>query len=138
MDLAADDKLSLAVTTTEHGQTPIYNTVGQAIVDACVRAGKEGRKFRVIIVIPAIPGFPGDLRRSGATGTRAIMDYQFKSINRGEHSVMGRIASQGVDPNRKPCPSPPPPCLSSNLPKGNKIGRRQSIFLYSTCVHMTV
>ncbi|BDD59293.1 hypothetical protein MAP00_004509 [Monascus purpureus] len=88
------------ITTTEHGQTPIYNTVGQAIVDACVRAGKEGRKFRVIIVIPAIPGFPGDLRSSGATGTRAIMDYQFKSINRGEHSVMGRIAAQGVDPNQ--------------------------------------
>lgn len=72
--------------------------IGRAIVDACVRAGKEGRKFRVIIVIPAIPGFAGDLRQPEANGTRFIMDYQYKSICRGEHSIMGQIAAQGVDP----------------------------------------
>jgi phospholipase D1/2 len=49
-------------------------------------------------VIPAIPGFAGDLRQKEATGTRAIMDYQYKSINRGEHSIFGQIAAQGVDP----------------------------------------
>ena len=38
-----------------------------------MRAGKEGRKFRVIVIIPAIPGFAGDLRSEAATGTRAIM-----------------------------------------------------------------
>ena len=54
------------------------------MVEACVRAAKEGRKFRIIIVIPAIPGFAGDLRDDAAIGTRAIMDYQYKSINRGE------------------------------------------------------
>lgn len=52
----------------------------------------------MIIVIPAIPGFAGDLRQNEATGTRAIMDYQYKSINRGEHSIFGQIAAQGVDP----------------------------------------
>ncbi|KAI9372639.1 hypothetical protein BJX61DRAFT_431411 [Aspergillus egyptiacus] len=86
------------ITATGDQQTPILNTVGRAIVDACVRAGKEGRKFRVIIVIPAIPGFAGDLRQNEAAGTRAIMDYQYKSINRGEHSIFGQIAAQGVDP----------------------------------------
>jgi phospholipase D1/2 len=73
--------------------------IGGAIVDACVNAGKEGRKFRVIIVIPAIPGFAGDLREDAATGTRAIMDYQYKSLNRGEHSIKERIRAQGVDPD---------------------------------------
>lgn len=68
-------------------------------MDACVKAGKEGRKFRVIIVIPAIPGFAGDLREDAAKGTRAIMDYQYKSINRGEHSIKERIRAQGVDPD---------------------------------------
>lgn len=63
-----------------------------------MRAGKEGRKFRAIIVIPAIPGFAGDLRQTEAIGTRAIMDYQYKSICRGEHSIMGQIAKAGVDP----------------------------------------
>ncbi|KAJ5722756.1 Phospholipase D/Transphosphatidylase [Penicillium malachiteum] len=86
------------ITATGDQQHPVYNQIGAAIVDACVRAGREGRKFRVIIVIPAIPGFAGDLRDSAATGTRAIMDYQYKSICRGEHSIMGQIAKAGVDP----------------------------------------
>ena len=70
------------------------------MVDACVRAGREGRKFRIIIVIPAIPGFAGDLRDDAAIGTRAIMDYQFKSIHRGEHSIMGQIKAAGLDPTQ--------------------------------------
>ncbi|KAI1134812.1 phospholipase D/nuclease [Hypoxylon sp. FL0543] len=86
------------ITATGDQQSPIHNTVGRAIVEACVRAGKEGRKFRVIIIIPAIPGFAGDLRDDAATGTRAIMDYQYKSICRGEHSIFEQIRAQGVNP----------------------------------------
>jgi phospholipase D1/2 len=88
-----------SVTATGKEQAPVHNLIGAAIVDACVKAGKEGRKFRVILVIPAIPGFAGDLREDAAKGTRAIMDYQYKSINRGEHSIKERIRAQGVDPD---------------------------------------
>ncbi len=88
------------ITATGDQQSPIRNTIGRAIVDAVVRAGKEGRKFRVIAVIPSIPGFAGDLRNDAATGTRAIMDYQYKSICRGEHSIFGQIKAQGVDPTQ--------------------------------------
>ena len=86
------------ITATGDQQAPVHNVIGRAIVDACVSAGKEGRKFRVIIVIPAIPGFAGDLREDAAMGTRAIMDYQYKSIHRGEHSICGQIKAQGIDP----------------------------------------
>lgn len=86
------------ITATGDQQSPVHNTIGAAIVDACVRAGKEGRKFRVIILIPAVPGFAGDLREDAAVGTRAIMDYQYKSIHRGEHSIFERIRAEGVDP----------------------------------------
>ncbi|KAI0022487.1 phospholipase D/nuclease [Xylariomycetidae sp. FL0641] len=86
------------ITATGENQPPVHNTIGRAIVDACVRAGKAGRKFRVIIVIPAVPGFAGDLRDNAAAGTRAIMDYQYKSICRGEHSIFEQIRKEGVDP----------------------------------------
>jgi phospholipase D1/2 len=86
------------ITATGDQQSPIHNQIGRAIVDAVVKAGKEGRKFRVIVLIPAIPGFAGDLREDAATGTRAIMDYQYKSICRGEHSVFEQIRKEGVDP----------------------------------------
>ncbi|KPI40705.1 Phospholipase D1 [Cyphellophora attinorum] len=88
------------ITATGENQAPIQNTIGRAIADACIRAAREGRKFRVIIVIPAIPGFAGDLREDAAIGTRAIMDYQYKSINRGEHSIMGQIRAAGFDPTQ--------------------------------------
>jgi phospholipase D1/2 len=88
------------ITATGEHQAPIKNTIGRAIVEAIVRADKEGRKFRVIAVIPSIPGFAGDLRDDAAMGTRAIMDYQYKSICRGEHSIFGQIKAQGVDPSK--------------------------------------
>ncbi|TGO63102.1 hypothetical protein BCON_0015g00310 [Botryotinia convoluta] len=88
------------ITATGDQQAPIRNTIGRAIVDAVVRAGKEGRKFRVIILIPSIPGFAGDLRDDAATGTRAIMDYQYKSICRGDHSIFEQIRKEGVEPEQ--------------------------------------
>lgn len=88
------------ITATGENQSPIHNQIGRAIVDAVVRAGQENRKFRVIILIPAIPGFAGDLREDAATGTRAIMDYQYKSICRGKDSIFGQVEAQGVDPKK--------------------------------------
>lgn len=88
------------ITATGEEQAPVKNTIGRAIVDAVVRAGKEGRKFRVIILIPSVPGFAGDLREDAAMGTRAIMDYQYKSICRGEHSIYEQVKAQGVDPTK--------------------------------------
>ncbi len=70
------------------------------MVEAVVRAAKEGRKFRIIVLIPAVPGFAGDLRDDAAKGTRQIMDYQYKSICRGEHSIFEQIRKQGVDPEQ--------------------------------------
>ncbi|KFZ24526.1 hypothetical protein V502_00992, partial [Pseudogymnoascus sp. VKM F-4520 (FW-2644)] len=94
------------ITATGDKQAPIKNTIGTAIVEAVVRAGREGRKFRVIAVIPAIPGITGDLRHGVAVGTRrvpevgtrAIMNYQYQSICRGEQSIFEQIRAQGVDP----------------------------------------
>ncbi|RSL89429.1 hypothetical protein CEP51_001212 [Fusarium floridanum] len=88
------------ITASGDQQPPIRNTIGRAIVDAVVRAAKEERKFRVIVLIPAVPGFAGDLRDNAAAGTRAIMDYQYKSICRGEHSIFGQCRAQGVDPTK--------------------------------------
>ncbi|KAG5952368.1 hypothetical protein E4U58_000815 [Claviceps cyperi] len=88
------------ITATGDQQAPIHNIIGQAMVEAVVRAAQEGRKFRIIVVIPAIPGFAGDLRENAASGTRAIMDYQYKSICRGESSIFGQIKKQGVDPTQ--------------------------------------
>ncbi|KAK4692964.1 phospholipase D1/2, partial [Lecanoromycetidae sp. Uapishka_2] len=86
------------ITATSDEQKPVKNKIGAAIVERIVRAAKAGQKFKVIVCIPAIPGFAGDLKDDASLGTRAIMEFQYNSINRGGHSIMEMIAKEGYDP----------------------------------------
>ena len=76
------------------------NRIGSAIVERVLRAHESGEPFRVIVCIPAVPAFAGDLHADDSLGTRAIMKYQWASICRGEHSIIGAIKKAGVpDPS---------------------------------------
>jgi phospholipase D1/2 len=88
------------ITATSDQQKPVLNQIGAAIVERVVRAARAGQKFKVIVLIPAIPGFAGDLKDESSLGTRAIMQYQYNAINRGGHSIMERIAAAGFDPTQ--------------------------------------
>ena len=86
------------ITATSDEQNPIKNRVGAAIVERVVRAAQSGEDYQMIINIPAIPGFAGDLQADGSLGTRAIMEFQYDSINRGGYSIYEKIAQAGIDP----------------------------------------
>jgi phospholipase D1/2 len=86
------------ITATGNKQEPVHNQIGKALVDRILRAARAGDKYKVIVVIPSIPGFAGDLRDEAALGTRAIMEFQYNSINRGGHSIMELIAQAGFNP----------------------------------------
>ena len=63
-----------------------------------MRAYRAGQKYKVFVLIPAVPGFAGDLKSDDALGTRAIMEFQYFSINRGGYSIMEMIAKEGINP----------------------------------------
>jgi phospholipase D1/2 len=86
------------ITATGDQQSPVKNLVGKALVDRILRAARAGEKYKVIVVIPSVPGFADDLRDDSALGTRAIMEFQYNSINRGGHSVMQLIGQAGFNP----------------------------------------
>lgn len=86
------------ITATGDKQKPIRNLVGAAIVERAVRAARNNEDWHMIINIPSVPAFAGDLKDDSALGTRAIMEFQYFSINRGGHSIMEEIARAGVDP----------------------------------------
>ncbi|KAL1649128.1 hypothetical protein SLS58_001700 [Diplodia intermedia] len=87
------------ITATCEDQKPIKNMIGAAIVERVLRAHKNGEKWRAIIMIPAVPAFPGDLKADEAISTRAIMEFQYKSINRGHgKSIYETIAAEGINP----------------------------------------
>ena len=86
------------ITATDDRQKPVTNKIGKAIVERIVRAARNGEKYKMIIVIPSVPAFAGDLRDDASLGTRAIMEFQYFSINRGGFSIMESISKEGVNP----------------------------------------
>lgn len=86
------------ITACTDAQKPVKNKIGAAIVERILRAARAGEKYKIIVVIPAVPGFAGDLKDDASLGTRAIMEFQYNAINRGGHSIMEMIAKEGYDP----------------------------------------
>ena len=86
------------ITACADAQKPVKNKIGAAIVERILRAARAGEKYKIIVIIPAVPGFAGDLKDDASLGTRAIMEFQYNSINRGGHSIMEMIAKEGYDP----------------------------------------
>jgi phospholipase D1/2 len=68
------------------------------MVERIIRAARNGEKYKMIIMIPSVPAFAGDLKSDDALGTRAIMEFQYDSINRGGHSIYEEIARAGINP----------------------------------------
>lgn len=53
----------------------------------------------MFVMMPSVPAFAGDLKADDALGTRAIMEFQYNSINRGHgESIYEQIAKAGVNP----------------------------------------
>ena len=86
------------ITATSESQRPVRNRIGAALVERILRAARAGERYKVIVVMPAIPGFAGDLKDESSLGTRAIMQYQYNSISRGGYSIMEMVAKEGYDP----------------------------------------
>ena len=86
------------ITATGDSQKPVRNTIGAAIVERILRAARAGQKYKIIVVIPSVPCFAGDLSDESTLGTRAILEFQYNSINRGGNSIMELIAKEGYNP----------------------------------------
>ena len=89
------------ITATSDAQHPVTNKLGAALVERILRAHREGRPFKVWVVMPAVPAFAGDLQSDGALGTRAIMEFQYASISRGKHSILEKLKAGGVEDPRE-------------------------------------
>ncbi|KIN99261.1 hypothetical protein M404DRAFT_155707 [Pisolithus tinctorius Marx 270] len=80
--------------TREEG--PIKNQIAKALVERIVQAARDGQKFKVIVVIPELPGFAGNVKDE--TALKTIMAAQYRTINRGGHSIYEEIRKAGYEP----------------------------------------
>ncbi|KAM7485037.1 hypothetical protein LguiA_001046 [Lonicera macranthoides] len=73
------------------GDEIIRNRVLEALYMRIKRAYNENKCFRVIIIIPLLPGFQGGLDDGGAASVRAIMHWQYRTICRGQYSILHNL-----------------------------------------------
>lgn len=86
----------------ENGQNPaglsslIKNRIGAALVERILRAHREGKCFKVVILMPLFPAFEASVDRPEASSVRLIMQAQFASISKGPASILGRLLEEGI------------------------------------------
>ncbi|KAJ7973311.1 Phospholipase [Quillaja saponaria] len=73
------------------GDEIIQNHVLEALYRRILQAHKEQKRFRVIIVLPLLPGFQGGLDDGGAATVRAITHWQYRTISRDKNSILHNL-----------------------------------------------
>ncbi|KAK9664707.1 hypothetical protein RND81_14G062600 [Saponaria officinalis] len=73
------------------GDETIRNRVLDALYRRIIRAFNDKKSFRVIIVLPLLPGFQGGVDDGGAASVRAIMHWQYRTICREQKSILQNL-----------------------------------------------
>ncbi|XP_072313653.1 phospholipase D1a [Eucyclogobius newberryi] len=75
----------------------VYNKIGDAIIERIIRAHKEGKKYRVYVVTPLLPGFEGDITTGGGNALQAVMHFNYRTMIRGEYSIISQLKREMDD-----------------------------------------
>ncbi|CAL1702944.1 unnamed protein product [Somion occarium] len=78
------------------GKGAVKNTIAGALVERIIKARDAGQRFKVIIVIPEVPGFAGNLKDESSV--KIIMAAQYRTINRGGSSIYEELRKAGIEP----------------------------------------
>ncbi|XP_050380280.1 phospholipase D zeta 1-like isoform X2 [Argentina anserina] len=73
------------------GDEIIHNRVLEVLYRRIVLAHKEQKCFRVIVVMPLLPGFQGGVDDYGAATVRAIMHWQYRTITWEKYSILHKL-----------------------------------------------
>ncbi|KAF2435365.1 phospholipase D [Tothia fuscella] len=86
------------ITSCEIGGTMIVNGIGDALVERIIRAYENDEDWRAVILIPLLPGFQNTVDAADGSSVRLIMQFQFRSICRGDTSIFERLRARGIEP----------------------------------------
>uniref|UniRef100_A0A672Z9Y9 Phospholipase n=1 Tax=Sphaeramia orbicularis TaxID=375764 RepID=A0A672Z9Y9_9TELE len=73
----------------------VFNKIGDAIAERIIRA--YSKKYRVYVVTPLLPGFEGDINTGGGSAIQAIMHFNYRTMNRGDHSIISQLRREMGD-----------------------------------------
>uniref|UniRef100_A0A7N9AMB1 Phospholipase n=1 Tax=Mastacembelus armatus TaxID=205130 RepID=A0A7N9AMB1_9TELE len=73
----------------------VFNKIGDTIAERIIRA--EGKKYRVYVVTPLLPGFEGDINSGGGSAIQAVMHFNYRTMNRGDCSIISQLKREMGD-----------------------------------------
>ena len=76
----------------------INNEVAQALIYRIELAHERGEVFRVIVYLPLLPAFEGNVADSKAAVLRVQVYWQFMTISRGGDSIYEQLRQKGIHP----------------------------------------
>uniref|UniRef100_A0A7N9AR27 Phospholipase n=1 Tax=Mastacembelus armatus TaxID=205130 RepID=A0A7N9AR27_9TELE len=75
----------------------VFNKIGDTIAERIIRAYREGKKYRVYVVTPLLPGFEGDINSGGGSAIQAVMHFNYRTMNRGDCSIISQLKREMGD-----------------------------------------
>ena len=70
---------------------PVKNSIAQAIVERIKIAAHQKEKFKIIVVLPLLPGFTGGVDDKSASVLRIQLHWLYATISRGENSIYQQL-----------------------------------------------
>ncbi|XP_017491501.1 PREDICTED: phospholipase D1-like, partial [Rhagoletis zephyria] len=92
--------ISQTKTHTESGVDVVKNRIAEALYRRIIRAHRNGQTFRVYILIPLLPAFEGEIGTSSGFNIQQITHYNYATITKGPHSLLGKLRAEIDDPSR--------------------------------------
>ncbi|KRW98761.1 Phox homologous domain [Pseudocohnilembus persalinus] len=75
----------------------VTNKIGLALITRIKQAHLRREKFRVIIVMPLLPAFAGEIETEGAGVMKIQLHWEYKTICRGDNSIFEQLKNHGID-----------------------------------------
>ncbi|XP_063987421.1 phospholipase D2 [Diachasmimorpha longicaudata] len=75
----------------------VKNRIGETLLKRILRAHREGKVFRVFVVMPLLPGFEGEVGGPSGTALHTITHWNYSSISRGKDAILNRLIEAGID-----------------------------------------
>lgn len=69
------------------------NQICEILAERILTAHRLKQKFKVIIMMPLLPGFEGEVHDDASAVMRVQLYWEYHTISRSKHSLLARISS---------------------------------------------
>ena len=77
----------------------VKNEIAKALKNRIIDAFNNNEKFLIVIFIPLMPGFEGDVLKGDSAVLKTQIKYQQETISKGKNSLFTLLENEGIDPN---------------------------------------